>query len=38
MEEHGWRFIVVTSEWLRDDPRGLVETVRAAICRQVAIP
>ena len=38
MEADGWRFIVVTQEWLRDDPRGLVEAVRSARCRHVVTP
>ncbi|MGH3520726.1 MAG: endonuclease domain-containing protein [Haloechinothrix sp.] len=31
MEAEGWTFIIVTKAWLRDDPRGIVDAVRAAI-------
>ena len=31
MEAIGWRFVIVTREWLRDDPHAVVETVRSAL-------
>lgn len=37
LEANGWTFVVVTREWLRDDPHGLVEAVRIARCRHLAV-
>jgi very-short-patch-repair endonuclease len=34
LEDNGWTFIVVTQEWLREDPRGMVNTVRDALLRR----
>jgi hypothetical protein len=31
MEAAGWKFIIVDNDWLRDNPRGIVEAVREAI-------
>jgi len=34
MEADGWEFIVVTQEWLREDPRGMVDAIREALQRR----
>lgn len=37
LRAHGWDLVIVTQEQLRDDPQGIVETVRWCICRHVHV-
>lgn len=35
LRAHGWEFVIITQEWLRDDPRGMVQAVRDARSRRL---
>ncbi|MFD2417255.1 hypothetical protein [Amycolatopsis pigmentata] len=36
LRAEGWKFVIITPERLRDDPEGMVETVRQALHRRTA--
>lgn len=37
LRAEGWKFVIVTPERLRDDPEGMVETVRQALRRTIPV-
>jgi very-short-patch-repair endonuclease len=37
LEADGWEFVIVTKDWLHEDPRGMVNTVREALSRRSAL-